>query len=886
MTNFVKTNLYSTDLTEYPLWLEGLNAAGRKTEVAIQFCMAMPSDIMASVHLDWVTNARASDDYAGGTDNLINVPHASLLMWSLGMRPSKDNFWTSNVTDNPYQRPTDSHPRNPGSNVELNTIVAAYSTGPVGISDKLDHTNATLIMATCDVDGNLLQPSKPLTPSERMFSEIGQAGDCATCRGDLPQDGSRAQLWSTYSSVGNITAWITVGVGIGADHPSNPADTPLPLSTVDLWPAPEGGWESVRLLHRHWHASCVDGADAVGSGCIHAAAPDLTSTNRSSGTGDLPFDVIVSQVTAGDWVVLGELSKFTTLSARRFTSLTVASSGVDMTLSGAAGEEVEVTALHKADEATLQRTEHGDAWRVVVKKATIRPDGTASLSFRAAAGIASTAAGPTAGIRSGVPWFDSEGNLIDAHGAGMLLHDGTYYWYGSRRTINATGTQMDGGIALYSSSDLYNWRFESVVLQPFNCSSNTRVASEDETHPPPSCANGNGLDLERPKVVQCGGPGSGGKFVMWVRGTGYGNSPQLLAVLESDHPTGPFTFVSNSSGSDDPFTTIAPGIPNLPAGYQYADATLFTDPKPPHKSYVFWRSRMTKGLDGTTTGFRAMELTEDCRNVVPSSDMRVTETPNREGPAMFHHEDSYYLWVSGTMGWAPTAMYVYKAPLPLGNFSASSMDENYWHSWSKGDAGANTSTWNGTWTVKSGYLLVGPPFGAHSADGNGGADGLEMSFGAARSLCAKAPLCAGFTFIDYSASPTESTSLMVTFKRTVQLYPEKEVGLQPPPIPAPGHAGNNCSASAEHPCAWAFDSQSTYILPNPHYTAGSKRPSHIYMADRWNYSTALGTSTATYIWLPLFVRPAAHASADPAMNPVRVLWRDEWRLDDDSLYPF
>ena len=71
----------------YHDWAVGLNNAGRKTEVAIQFCMAMPSDIMLSVHLDWVTNARASDDYAGGVDNLINVPHASLLMWSLGMRP-------------------------------------------------------------------------------------------------------------------------------------------------------------------------------------------------------------------------------------------------------------------------------------------------------------------------------------------------------------------------------------------------------------------------------------------------------------------------------------------------------------------------------------------------------------------------------------------------------------------------------------------------------------------------------------------------------------------------------------------------------------------------------------------------------------------------------
>ena len=195
VTNFVKTNLYQTNLTEYQEWAVGLNNAGRKEEVGIQFCMAMPSDIMMSVHLDWVTNARASDDYAGGIDNLINVPHAALLMWSLGMRPSKDNFWTANVTDNHYQKGANS-PKNPGSNPELNTIAAILSTGPVGISDKVGHTNATLIMRTCDANGTLLQPSKPLTPSERMYTQIGQAGQCDSgCRGNLPQTGSKGEIW-------------------------------------------------------------------------------------------------------------------------------------------------------------------------------------------------------------------------------------------------------------------------------------------------------------------------------------------------------------------------------------------------------------------------------------------------------------------------------------------------------------------------------------------------------------------------------------------------------------------------------------------------------------------------------------------------------------------
>lgn len=45
---------------------------------------------------------------------------------------------------------------------------------------------------------------------------------------------------------------------------------------------------------------------------------------------------------------------------------------------------------------------------------------------------------------------------------------------------------------------------------------------------------------------------------------------------------------------------------------------------------------------------------------------------------MFLHEGTYYLYVSGTMGWAPTTMYVYSASEPLGNFSASNQDEHYW----------------------------------------------------------------------------------------------------------------------------------------------------------------------------------------------------------------
>ena len=302
----------------------------------------------------------------------------------------KDNFWTTNVTDNPYQKGS-ATPKNPGSNVELNTIAAVLSTGPVGISDKIGATNATLIMRTCDANGRLLQPSKPLTPSERMYTEIGNAGFCSTCRGGLPQTGSDGELWSTYSAVGDsddpsVMQWLTVGVRIGCHGSANcDAHVPLPLSKADLYPMPAA---EQQLLHRYWHSSCPDGANAIASGCILRAAPNMVSTNRSGGTGDFPFDLILSHPVssaASPWILLGELDKYTTLSRQRFTSVKmVTKAGIDLELAGAAGEVVTVTALHRAattgpGPAAAERSL--DGFTVVVKTATIGAQGSANLHF-------------------------------------------------------------------------------------------------------------------------------------------------------------------------------------------------------------------------------------------------------------------------------------------------------------------------------------------------------------------------------------------------------------------------------------------------------------------------------------------------------------------------
>ena len=245
-----------------------------------------------------------------------------------------------------------------------------------------------------------------------------------------------------------------------------------------------------------------------------------------------------------------------------------------------------------------------------------------------------------AAFRSGEPWLDVNGRVIDAHGGGFLVDNGVTYWYGSQR--NGWRCCNDGGINLYSSTNLYNWTYEGLVLKSFDGS-----------------PTGNGHDLERPKVVRCARTQ---QFVMWVRGTGKGNTPQLAAVAVSASATGPFTFIGNST---DPFHAIAPG------NYQFADATLFQDPKS-SKAYLYWRTR----VNVQHTGFRAIELTDDCTAVRPETDTQLFQTPNREAPAVFFAHDRYYLWTSGTMGWAPTTMHLYTSDRPLGAFNQSGLNNS------------------------------------------------------------------------------------------------------------------------------------------------------------------------------------------------------------------
>lgn len=64
-------------------------------------------------------------------------------------------------------------------------------------------------------------------------------------------------------------------------------------------------------------------------------------------------------------------------------------------------------------------------------------------------------------IYNGIPWFDNNGNIVNAHGACIVEEGGRYYLFGEWKSDESNAFP---GFSCYSSDDLINWKFENVVL--------------------------------------------------------------------------------------------------------------------------------------------------------------------------------------------------------------------------------------------------------------------------------------------------------------------------------------------------------------------------------------------------------------------------------------
>jgi len=228
-------------------------------------------------------------------------------------------------------------------------------------------------------------------------------------------------------------------------------------------------------------------------------------------------------------------------------------------------------------------------------------------------------------IENGIQFTDTSGNVIHAHGGGMLKYGNYYYWYGEYRD----DSNYFLGVRCYRSSDLRNWEFRGEVLKP---SAATEI---------------NKCNIERPKVIY---NSSTNQFVMWMHwenGSDYGEARAAVAYCNS--PDGNFTY----QGSFRPYANS--GVTDHgKAGYMSRDCNLFVDTD--GKAYFISSSNENMDL-------HLYRLTFDYRNI----DTLVTKLfvgSQREAPCLIKRNNYYYLITSGCTGWSPNqAKYSYSTDI-------------------------------------------------------------------------------------------------------------------------------------------------------------------------------------------------------------------------------
>jgi len=246
-----------------------------------------------------------------------------------------------------------------------------------------------------------------------------------------------------------------------------------------------------------------------------------------------------------------------------------------------------------------------------------------------------------------VHWTDTQGQRIEAHGAGLLQSplDHRWYWYGeSEKYANLWGSwplnesarherraavrQAAPGVNLYSAGSLEGpWRFEGRVLSQWMI--RARLGQ-----------NSGPWIVERPKVIFCARTS---QFVMWFHLDDSEYHFRRVGVATSSGPAGPFRFVH----------ALQPdGLPSL-------DMSLFHDPGDGVGYFV-------RSVNNSYMGIS--RLSADMLNTTGI----ISTYSVLEGMAIFRLANgTYYMITSHLTGWDPN-------PLVLLRAAGSTLDNPLW----------------------------------------------------------------------------------------------------------------------------------------------------------------------------------------------------------------
>lgn len=270
-------------------------------------------------------------------------------------------------------------------------------------------------------------------------------------------------------------------------------------------------------------------------------------------------------------------------------------------------------------------------------------------------------------FQPGTAWYDTEGTLIQAHGghvqkitvkneeSGEL--ETKWWWVGEDKTHG-----YRGGICAYSSDDLYNWKFEGIIMR--NINSREQLETEEyfvnlykgykkeELDDVYRSINDTTSVIERPKMIY---NEKTDKYILWFHADGptetstanYAAASAGVAI--SDSPSGPFRFINryrlNTCPEDQ--KDMYPESKGMAR-----DMNLFMDDD--KKAYIIYASEENLTLYISKLNDEYTYLDKSPEEAVYGIDyIRIFPGAQREAPAIFKKDDKYYLITSGCTGWHP-----------------------------------------------------------------------------------------------------------------------------------------------------------------------------------------------------------------------------------------
>ena len=205
-------------------------------------------------------------------------------------------------------------------------------------------------------------------------------------------------------------------------------------------------------------------------------------------------------------------------------------------------------------------------------------------------------------ITNGILWYDTDGNVVQAHAPGFLREGNTWYMVGEDRSDS-----WNPDVNLYASEDLQHWRFMGKIIE------NGKTTPE----------LGTSRFIERAKILH---NKKTGKYVVWCHWEGNNYGASEAACFVADRITGPYRL--QWSGR--------------PLGVKSRDCNVFVD----DNGTAYFISTTNENTD-----LGLFRLSADYLSVKQHTTLMAGE--RREAPAVVRVDGLYYMLSSACTGWAP-----------------------------------------------------------------------------------------------------------------------------------------------------------------------------------------------------------------------------------------